>query len=104
MCIVSQSRSSTVGIKAAFDNVKVHPLTNSSLSTITNYADTMRTNAQALSYGYQNALVEQNAIGVTTGLANIDVKATDFADAQAQFLSENGLTLTDNAGTWEITK
>jgi hypothetical protein len=85
-----------------FDNIRVYENTN--LSTITNYADTMRTNAQALPYGYQNALVEQDAFGVTTGLASIDVKADDFADAQAQFLSENGLTLTDNAGVWEITK
>jgi hypothetical protein len=64
----------------------------------------MHTNVADHSHGIQTALLDQDANGVPTGLTSIDVQATDFADAQTQFTNENGLTLTDNSGTWELTK
>jgi hypothetical protein len=73
-------------------------------SAVINWTSTMHTNVADHSHGIQTALLEQDANGVPTGLATIDVQATDFTDAQTQFSSENGLTLTDNAGTWELTK
>jgi hypothetical protein len=73
-------------------------------SAVENWSSTMHTNVADHSHGVQTALLEQDANGVPTGLATIDVQATDFTDAQTQFSSENGLTLTDNAGTWELTK
>jgi hypothetical protein len=73
-------------------------------SAVINWSSTMHTNVADHSHGIQTALLEQDANGVPTGLTSIDVQATDFADAQTQFSSENGLTLTDNAGTWELTK
>jgi hypothetical protein len=73
-------------------------------SAVENWSSTMHTNVADHSHGIQTALLEQDANGVPTGLATIDVQATDFTDAQTQFSSENGLTLTDNAGTWELTK
>jgi hypothetical protein len=73
-------------------------------SAVENWSSTMHTNVADHSHGIQTALLEQDANGVPTGLTSIDVQATDFADAQTQFSSENGLTLTDNAGIWELTK
>jgi hypothetical protein len=73
-------------------------------SPVENWSSTMHTNVADQSHGIQTALLDQDSFGVPTGLATIDVQATDFTDAQTQFSSENGLTLTDNAGSWELTK
>jgi hypothetical protein len=71
-------------------------------SAVENWSSTMHTNVADHSHGVQTALLEQDANGVPTGLATIDVQATDFTDAQTQFSSENGLALTDNEGTLEL--
>jgi hypothetical protein len=73
-------------------------------SEVRKWSSTMHTNVADHSHGIQTALLDQDANGVPTGLTSIDVQATDFADAQTQFTNENGLTLTDNSGTWELTK
>jgi hypothetical protein len=79
-------------------------LTDNYYQPVENWSSTMHTNVADQSHGIQTALLDQDSFGVPTGLATIDVQATDFTDAQTQFSSENGLTLTDNAGTWELTK
>jgi hypothetical protein len=71
-------------------------------SAIENWSSTMHTNVADHSHGIQTALLDQDANGVPTGIATIDVQAADFADAQTQFSNENGLSLTDNEGILEL--
>lgn len=66
--------------------------------------ETTHTGTQEQSTGYQTAFVNQDQFGLPLGKTVIDVEAVDLENAQAQFLSENGLTLIDNAGDLEITK
>jgi len=92
------------GFVGEVELINFYPLANSGLTPLVNWTSTTSTNASQLSTGYQCALVEQDAFGLPTNPVTIDVKADSLADAQAQFLSENGLTLTDNAGTLELYK
>jgi len=84
-------------------NGQVYDLATKTTKTITNWSASVHSNYTP-NGGYQNALITQDANGSHTGLATIDVEADTFLDAQTQFTDENGLTLTDNAGQWEIAK
>lgn len=103
--------NTTVLTLFGFDNftgilydIKVYPLASSGLTPLANWTPTTSTNAQQLTTGYQCALQELGSFGLPINPVTIDVKADSLADAQAQFTSENGLTLTDNAGTLELYK
>jgi hypothetical protein len=94
----------SVGQSVKITKCRVFYLTDNYYHPVENWSSTMHTNVADHSHGIQTALLDQDANGVPTGLTSIDVQAADFTDAQTQFSSENGLTLTDNAGAWELTK
>ncbi|CAN8142607.1 hypothetical protein THIOSC15_450003 [uncultured Thiomicrorhabdus sp.] len=90
------------GFTGTIRNIKVYDRGGSNLTPVTGYSPTMHVSGQT--EGYQTALIEQDFAGSHTGLATIDVQADTLLDAQTQYANENGLTLTDNLGQWEITK
>jgi hypothetical protein len=92
----------SIGQSVKITKCRAFYLTDNYYQPVENWSSTMHTNVADYSHGIQTALLDQDANGVPTGLASIDVQADDFADAQTQFSNENGLALTDNEGILEL--